>query len=57
MNNRRCIAYQLDRHRGTSKYDDKDDDKLNLCDDTIWGSDKYDTEIAFDVDSENNFDD
>ena len=42
---------------GRQNVDENDDDKLNLCDDTSWGSDKYDTEIAFDVDSENNFDD
>ena len=42
---------------GRENVGENDDDKLNLCDDTIWGSDKYDTEIAFDVDSENNFDD
>ena len=42
---------------GHQNVDENDDDKLNLCDDTSWGSDKYDTEIAFDVDSENNFDD
>ena len=42
---------------GRKNVGENDDDKLNLCDDTSWGSDKYDTEIAFDVDSENNFDD
>ena len=41
---------------GRQNVGENDDDKLNLCDDTIWGSDKYDTEIAFDVDSENKFD-
>ena len=53
MDNGRFIAYQLDRHPGTSKY------KWNRRwwvdtgnDDTGWGSDKYDKEIDCNVHSD-----